>query len=306
MRISSPRQPRRCYPPITRRLVVRWTVGNVSIHGFEALSLSVRAAFALFGSEAEYLVCVNSISAAEVHQRLGTVPLHLQFRQVIAEEMPSWMRGLIDPAFAEGVAWKFAPVRIAPEAFELSLDNDVIFWRVPVALTEWLSLGEGCVIAEDVRPCFGKFAAFCGNQPRNSGIRGLPPGLNYEACLRSLLCENPTVMDSELDEQGLQIAALTRQRPTHVVRLSEVSICSPFPPHLAEAGSHGVHFVGLNAKSLPWSLNGVSAHEHIRANWFGKRAALERRVSDVESIARIGAVGEPSLGILSKGPTVNW
>ena len=268
-----------------RRLVVRWTVGDVSIHGFEALSLSTRAAFALFGADARYVVCANSVSAGEVRRRLGEIPPNLEIREVHSEEMPSWMRPFIDPAFAEGVAWKFAPVRLAPKSFELSLDNDVIFWRVPAALSEWLACGKGCLMAEDVRACFGKFARYCGSEPRNSGIRGLSPGLHYEDCLRSMLSENPVLLNSELDEQGLQIATLLRQQPVHVVRLSEVSICSPFPPHLPKAGSHGAHFVGLNAKSLPWSWNGTPGHEYIRANWLAKRADLERRVVEVEGAA---------------------
>jgi hypothetical protein len=269
-----------------RRLVVRWTVGDVSVPGFEALSLSVRAAFALFGPEAKYMICANSVSADEVRHRLGEVPPGLEIREVNSAEMPSWMRRFIDPAFAEGVAWKFVPVRLAPECFELSLDNDVIFWRVPAAMSEWLASGKGCLIAEDVRACFGKFAPYCGTEPRNSGIRGLSPGLHYEDCLRSLLSENPVILNSELDEQGLQIAALLRQEPVHVVRLSEVSVCSPFPPHVPQAGSHGVHFVGLNAKSLPWSWNGMPGHEHIRANWLAERADVERRVVEVEAAAR--------------------
>jgi hypothetical protein len=271
-----------------RRLAVRWTVGDVSIHGFEALSLSVRAAYALFGPEAKYVVCVNSVRAAEVRRRLGKIPPDLEIREVRSEEIPSWMRSFVDAAFAEGVAWKFAPVRLDPERFELSLDNDVILWRVPAAVSEWLASGKGCVMAEDVRPCFGKFASYCGSEPRNSGIRGLPPGLSYEDCLKSLLSESPVVLNSELDEQGLQIAALLRQQIVHVVRLSEVSICSPFPPHLPKAGSHGVHFVGLNAKSLPWSWAGKPGHEHIRANWLAKRACVEKRVVEVERAARCG------------------
>jgi hypothetical protein len=66
-------------------------------------------------------------------------------------------------------------------------------------------------MAEDVRAYFGKFASSCGGVPRNSGIRGLSPGLPYKDCLRSMLSENPVLLNSELDEQGLQIATLLRQ-----------------------------------------------------------------------------------------------
>ncbi|HEX2868210.1 MAG TPA: hypothetical protein VHO03_14285 [Ignavibacteriales bacterium] len=39
-------------------------------------------------------------------------------------------------------------------------------------------------------------------EPRNSGIRGLPPGFNLEMSLRRILEKNPVKMTSELDEQG--------------------------------------------------------------------------------------------------------
>jgi len=154
--------------------------------------------------------------AGDVRRRLGEIPPNLEIRKVDPAEMPSWMRSFIDPAFPEGVAWKFAPVRLAPESFELSLDNDVIFWRVPAGLSEWLARGKGCLMAEDVRACFGKFGRYCGREPRNSGIRGLSPGLPYKDCLRSMLSANPVLLNSELDEQGLQIATLLERRVVEV------------------------------------------------------------------------------------------
>jgi hypothetical protein len=44
-----------------RRLVVRWTIGNVRMQGFEALRLSVACAMHLFGPGAKYVVCVNTL-----------------------------------------------------------------------------------------------------------------------------------------------------------------------------------------------------------------------------------------------------
>jgi hypothetical protein len=97
--------------------------------------------------------------------------------QVRRTDIPGWLRSRIDSGCVEGAAGKFARV---PRIITLSLDNGVILWRTPAAIDEWLSNGEGCVGAEGVRPAFGKFSAFCGAEPRNSGIRGLPPGLAYK------------------------------------------------------------------------------------------------------------------------------
>ncbi len=130
-----------------------------------------------------------------------------------------------------GGAWKFAPLRVTPDRYELSLDNDCILWGMPEAIADWLDSGDSgiCVLAADVHSCFGQFGDYCGPEPRNAGIHGLPPGFDLGAVLGALLEVNPTRLVSELDEQGLQVAALSHRHPSLVVRLDEVTICSPFP-----------------------------------------------------------------------------
>ena len=85
-------------------------------------------------------------------------------------------------------------------------------------------------------------------------------------------------MTSELDEQGLQVAALSRESAPLIVRLDEVSICSPFPPHLPSAGSCGAHFVGLNAHTLPWRYYDRPAIDCLREHWQRCRDELAARV----------------------------
>ena len=122
---------------------------------------------------------------------------------------------------AEGVGWKLAPLRMFPDRHEIALDNDCILWELPPALRAWLERepAQGCLLAEDVRACFGQFAAYCGSAPRNSGIRGLPPGFCLETALRAMLDVHPVQLASELDEQGLQAAALARCGTLDVVPL---------------------------------------------------------------------------------------
>ena len=57
----------------------------------------------------------------------------------------------------------------------LTLDNDVILWRMPSAIEQWLADGDSLLIAEDVLACYGQFSRFCPEAARNSGIIGLPP-----------------------------------------------------------------------------------------------------------------------------------
>lgn len=86
------------------------------------------------------------------------------------------------------------------------------------------------------------------------------------------------VLASELDEQGLQVAAVSQEKPPHVVRVSDVAISSPFPPHLPGLGRCGVHFVGLNVKRAGWDHEGRPGEAWIREHWERHREEVERKV----------------------------
>lgn len=259
-------------------LGIRWTVGDVSLQGFEALRLSIWGAFRLFGFRADYVVCVNSIPLEEARRRAGELPPNVSWLLVTKANLPRGLRDRFDSGFAEGVGWKFAPLRLFPDRHELALDNDCILWEVPEALRAWLGSTKGRLIAEDVRPGFGRFASRCGTSPRNSGIRGLPPRFDLERAFARVLDRDPAPLTSELDEQGLQVAALSLDGEPLVVRETEVRICSPFPPHHDDLGSHGAHFVGLNARAVPWQHEGRFGHEHLRDHWARHRPELHARV----------------------------
>lgn len=261
-----------------KELHVRWTIGDVSKRGFAALRFSIWGAWKMFGPEADYTVCVNSIPLEKARSLTGDLPGRITWYDS-TNKIPEFIKSYMGENMAEGVGWKFAPLSIYPDKYSLSLDNDCIMWEAPDAIKKWLDSDEpNCVIAEDVRPCFGQFTELCGIEPRNSGIRGLPPGFDLEMSLRRVLEKNPVKLTSELDEQGLQVAALSLEKSPFVVRVNEVSICSPFPPHMPDFGTHGVHFVGLNAKQLPWSLNGRQAVEYIKEHWEKKYGLVYEKI----------------------------
>jgi hypothetical protein len=259
-------------------LALRWTIGDVSADGFEALRLSVWGAWRVFGPGAVYDVLVNSVPLARARELTGPLPAPVRWHNV-TRAVPKSLKPYLDGRMAEGVGWKFAPLRLHPEKFELSLDNDCILWDWPEALQRWLD-GDGarCLIAEDVRTMLGQFEGLCGPEPRNSGIRGTPPGFDFEDSILRVLARCPVRIKSELDEQGLVTAALSLELEPLVVKVEEVSICSPFPPHVPWLGQCGAHFVGLNARNLPWALDGRPASEYIREHWRRHRKALYERV----------------------------
>ncbi|MBV9441406.1 MAG: hypothetical protein JO217_01805 [Acidobacteriaceae bacterium] len=270
-------------PPIG----IRWTVGDVSEAGFETLRLSLWSAWNLFGNRARYLVCVNTVPVRTAGAKTGEVPAAVRW---LATDhlVPSWLRQHSGPEMAEGVAWKLAPVRVFPDRYELSLDNDVVLWSIPPEMHLWLNspAQDACLFAADVLPALGQFAGVCGHRPLNSGIRGLPPHFDLERRLKDKLSQSGVRLQSELDEQGLQ-AAVFLDSTLFVLSTADVSVCSPFPNHQRRLGRCGVHFVGLNPKRLPWILDGRGAHEVIREHW-------DLYVPEVSRLA-----GDPLLNVLA-------
>lgn len=279
-------------------LTIRWTIGDVHPYGFESLRLSIWGARRLFGTAADLVVCVNSKELEAARRAAGTLPDGVRWTAV--RDFPEWLGPHLDPGLAEGVAWKLAPVRVGAGR-ELALDNDVILWDVPAAIRTWLDDPdpEACCLAEDLRACFGQFAGRCGPEPRNTGLRGLGPGLDLEAAFRSALAEHPgVVLRSETDEQGLQVVVLTDRRH-HVVSIADVSICSPWPSHQPGLGRCGAHFVGLNARAFPEEWGGRRAREEHEAHWRRRRPEVYRRLGlDRDPVHRwAGApAGSPGYG----------
>ena len=258
-------------------LAIRWTIGDVNPRGFVALRASIRGARRLFGAAARDRVYVNTLTLADARARTGDVPGDVEWC-VAPREPPRWLADALDAGMAEGVAWKLLPVRAFPDDHELALDNDVVLWDVPRAIEDWLAGRIDFVLAEDVRRCFGKFDPLCGPTALNTGIRGTAPGFSLDAALARVLARTPTQLTSELDEQGLQCAALLTSGEVGAVALDEVTICSPFPPHVAHLGRAGAHFVGLNTRTLGFQFAGRPA-EHVRADhWDAHWAEVARRV----------------------------
>jgi hypothetical protein len=264
-----------------RKIGIRWTIGDVAPPGFVALRLSIWGAFHIFGPDARLVVCVNSIPIEEARRRTGDLPEGVDWRG--PEPLPSELQAMLTGSMAEGVAWKLAPPRLFPDAYEISLDNDCILWALPNAMNSWLTEDDPpCLIAADVQPAFGSFAPFTRAEPRNTGIRGFPPGYNLEEALVRVLQEHPVRLDSELDEQGLQAVATERERPPRIVPTEDVTICSPIWPHQPWLGRCGAHFVGLNTRHLSFDYYGKPARELVLANWEHMLPELKRRVGVAE------------------------
>ena len=150
------------------------------------------------------------------------------------------------------------------------------------------------LFAEDVERCLGSFEGVCPPGKFNGGIRGLPPdadlgqelvGAIQDACKTS---GEPLRLIAEIEEQGLQAAAMCRMKKLLLVRTDDVSICSPFWPRSPEAGRCGAHFVGLNAHHIPWNYYDRPADAWLDEHWERHRPELYRRAG-LERNAQSGA-----------------
>lgn len=255
---------------------LRWNVGDVSDYGFESLRLAVWGAYRCFHRAAEYAICVNSISVAEAQHRTGDLPEAVRWVATSEDDIPEFLRAWFGASNAWGYGWKYAPLRVFPDRYELTLDNDCVVWGMPPTIERWLSAGNGhTVLLEDVAPYYGQFhkripGIF------NGGLRGVPPGFDLARILRELL-ESAEHYSCEMDEQGLIVTALTQEQHA-VIPMTDISICSPFPPHVSWMGRHGAHFVGLNAKGFDWLFYDRPALEVEREHWERLRPEVYRRV----------------------------
>jgi hypothetical protein len=114
----------------------------------------------------------------------------------------------------------------------------------------------------------------------SAGIRGSPPDLDFEAALEDVLLRAPYArLNGEADEQGLQIAAVSRRRRPAAVPLNEVSLCSPLPFHRNDLGSCGAHFAGINMRR-PRPQHGCTRAtlDLIAANWDANLPVISGKV----------------------------
>lgn len=271
-------------PPNCDRLAIRWTIGNVRDRGYEMLRLSISCAFRVFGPVARYLVCVNSLALAEAQVKTGELPVNVEWRQVTRGDVPPVLRAHLDESLIEGMGWKLVPLRTYPDRYELALDNDCILWDIPEGMRCWLESPDAYLFAEDAERCLGSFDALCPPGAFNAGIRGLPPSRDLAGALERVLADRAALLRpdqarviAEIDEQGLQAAAMLRMVPLFLVRKDEVSLCSPFWPRSPELGSCGAHFLGMNAPHIPFRYYDRPADEWLEEHWRRHRPAIYER-----------------------------
>ena len=263
----------------TDSLVVRWTIGDVRKRGFELLHLSIACARRLFGSSARYVVCVNSIEVDDARRRSGYFERGVEWRKVTRADAPEFLSEFCSEDLMEGMGWKLCPLRVDLNCHELILDNDCVLWALPQAMRRWLEEPNSYLFTRDVERRMGSFETLCPPGAMNAGIRGLPPGDDLSEPLMEVLraateSNGGAQLNGEIEEQGLQAAAICWRAPLYFVETEEVTLCSPFWPRTPELGTCGAHFVGMNAAHIPWNYYDRPADEWLDEHWEASRPLL--------------------------------
>jgi hypothetical protein len=193
------------------------------------------------------------------------------------------------------MGWKLVPLRVYRQRYELALDNDCILWSLPAAMKQWLDAPDAYLLARDVERCLGSFDAICPPGTMNAGIRGLPPSADLKEPLAAVLEEalghaGIERFTSEIEEQGLQAAAMCRMHPLFFVDTEEVTICSPFWPRSPDLGTCGAHFVGMNAAHIPWNYYDRPADLWLQEHWERMRPLLYEKAGLVMPAKETSAI----------------
>ena len=212
--------------------IIRWTIGPVSEDGFKCLNFSVFQFRKLYKDYFRYVICHNGLSDG---QKKLLPDVELVDQSMFISSLP---------VFHCGPAWKLYPPRLSIESHEIIIDNDVVIYKKPEAIAEFLKEKDMFVVTEAFKRSYSGIYQkdIPENFNINSGLVCLPPNFDYR---KELLKNEFKKWENHFDEQTLVAKVLSVQKKIKIITLSEIYVC--FDQY--KQGSCGVHLVGLNNKN---------------------------------------------------------
>lgn len=217
--------------------LIRWVIGNCqSVRAIECLHRSVQFVRGRH-PDADLFICYNNLTP-ELLDRLPSVDR-------MDQQAYSGSLELAPPKVSDacGPAWKLYPPRLDIDAYEVILDNDILFYE---DIFESFFGGGRFLVAEAARrsydPDIEKRIRPDFNM--NCGIYGMPPGYDLGRDIKRLIAETGIYWDRNYFLDQSLLACLFQEHPYYMVPLEMVSIVFPGSPFIV--GTHGVHFAGLN------------------------------------------------------------
>ena len=230
--------------------------------------------------DADFAICYNNVSQEGLN-RLSTIATENGTRLVdVSDLLPKSLRN----THVKNSWWKYAPGRLAPERYEIVMDNDLVLWKVPPTLEEAIGRNMLVALTDGVGQFYGEFSREAGQLQAtlrlNAGLLGMPPG--FEVNLRELDASNLT--DFFHSEQGFSAVTYLRYTGNKcLIPLSEVPQLNATEMRAEElvADHCGGHFCGCSYGHFDF--------------WQRKYAKTVRaRLSDMEANFRVPGLSRSS------------
>jgi hypothetical protein len=211
--------------------LVRWTIGNVDVGGWESLKKSIKILPRSY-PEFDLVLCHNNLTSDQINNLTDMgIKTYKQTQNYLK---------------VGSSGWKLIPPRLRIESHELWLDNDVIIQKRLPSIDKWLESKTG-IISHGLYGLYGKYKKFIKEGLNlNAGVFGLPAYFDFEQKINELynLVLESLPLNMPFDEQGL-VSTIISNIPGFIkIPKEEIIIC--------ERGSEvklavaGMHFVGIN------------------------------------------------------------
>jgi hypothetical protein len=181
---------------------VRWTVGDANPKTIEALERSIRSVHLAFGGAACAAVCVHSVAIEAVRERVRLTRKAMVSWLQIDHDVPVFVRRRVDLSMADGLAWRFAPLRVFSGCSEVLLDAECIVAPFARQLWRWAA-------APGQRRCLVTRRSEYSPSRHSIAVRGVPASFDLEDALEITLSRGPELLASAEDVIDAELEALS-------------------------------------------------------------------------------------------------
>lgn len=231
---------------MSKKPIIRWTIGNVSDYGFLCLKKSVELMKQLLGSKCEYAICHNNLNKYQF-KKLPNVDILIDSKcylniypvNVLKEKKYN------NPS----VFWKLYPARIRKECHEIIIDNDILIYKLPKKIINFLNSNHIILTESHKRSYSGVLKNIIPYEFNiNSGIIGLPPNYDFENDIKKTIKNHKIKWEDHMSEQTL-VAYILSKKKCEIINKKEIYINWNTTKEKISFGTCGVHMCGLNGKN---------------------------------------------------------
>jgi len=245
--------------------IVRWTIGNVSSIGWDALKISVNNARKIWGDRVDYVVTYNGLP--ESYSRIKDVSATF-IKVAVSDSVFGEFGGQAPGQQKSG--WVFCPLQVDTRRKQITFDNDVILVKSNALLDEFLF---GCVEflfnehwVYDDKPkrtrrnyCFKRLSDWVPNHVKRLNAQMGLPGFDCAELLLEAVRELPyhdVLRDGVGWSQALVSVFYERIKDKFAVDCFSYRVIPVYPRKTYRVfdESIGVHLSGINQLSQGWTV----------------------------------------------------